>query len=383
MSEQVCVYWDDSLLSDRTGFAISGLTADGEPSHKVKISEGADGFVSVFARPENGNRTVALALESSPEPGVYIFEPKYAGYDFEVRLEYPQEPYPSPAMQTYEVTSPLCAVEVGDTIDIGLRKDVTTTPGVKHVEGRVIDVADCCGLLPDTPPFDIDPDTVLSILVNISDEKGDVEKAQAVSAMLIRRRLSSVGNKMGVLNITGTENPLEFDWEGRSDTPHLQVESVTVTPEKGEPWTVENEGLSELQFNPLADYSTTERVEELQSAFAEMPDVTVSERTLEVFATAVTAEPPDMSIECHYKSRRSGNVLMKSGKLREARSVYYAESNRAKHQIRFADNEATYYLLVDTDNTASESVSVYTVAENRHWDSELGPLVELELTGSQ
>jgi hypothetical protein len=76
-------------------------------------------------------------------------------------------------------------------------------------------------------------------------------------------------------------------------------------------------------------------------------------------------------------------VLTKSGTRQGIRSVYDAEANRAKHQSRFAGADGRYYRLVDTAADAKEAVLLYSVAVSRHWDSELGRPVEIELTKSE
>jgi hypothetical protein len=319
-------------------------------------------------------------LDSTPKTGVYVFKPKYAGYEFDVRIEYTQEPYPETRMQTHDVASPLCGVEVGDSIDIGLRKDMTSTPGVEHVGGRVIGIADCCGLVPDTRTFNREPDTVLSAQISLSDDNEAVEITEAIAAMGLQRQLSAPGDEMGVLNIVGTESPLKFEWEGRSDTPRLQVQFVTVTPENGEAWTVTNESLPEPRFDPLHEYSRAERVEELRLAFDRLSELNIDDATLERFVTDIEASFSKPQLICRYASQRSENTLTKSGTLQGTHSVYDAKANRAKHQVRFAGADKEYYLLVDTAEDAEDPVSLYSVSVNRHWDSELGQPVEIELT---
>jgi hypothetical protein len=322
-------------------------------------------------------------LDATPETGVYVFKPKYPGYEFDVRIEYTQKPYPETTMQTHNATSPLCGVEVGDDIEIALRKDMTPTPGVKHVGGRVIGIADCCGLVPNTRSFNREPDTVLSVQVALSDVDEAVETAQGLASMQLRRQLTASGDRIGVLNVTGCESPLNFEWEGRSDTPRLQVESVTVTPESGEQWTVTNESLPEIRFDPVQEYSRAERVEELRLAFDRLPELHIDDGTLERLVTDIEASSSKPQLTCRYASRRSENTLTKSGTLHGTHSVYDAEANRAKHQVRFASDDGEYYLLVDTAKDAEDPVSLYSVAVNRHWDSELGHPVEIELTENE
>ena len=383
MSSRATVYWNGTKLTGRCFSLICGDTDAGEPNHQVSISVGPDRFVSVLARPENGNRTVGLALDATPETGIYVFKPKYAGYEFDVRIEYTQEPYPETTLRTHDAASALCGVEVGDEIEVALRKDMTPTPGVKHVGGRVISIVDCCGLVPNTRSFNKEPDTVLSVQVALSDIDEAVETAQGIAAMQLQRQLTAPGDRIGVLNVTGTESPLEFEWEGRSDTPRLQVESITVIPESGEEWTVTNESLPELRFDPVHEYSRDERVDELRLAFDRLPELNIDDATLKRFVTDIEASSTKPQLICRYASGRSENTLTKSGTLHGTHSVYDAEANRAKHQVRFASDDGEYYLLVDTAQDAEDPVSLYSVAVNRHWDSELGHPVEIEVTENE
>jgi len=375
--EECTVYWNDQVLQkEQEADATDEIT---RPS--VSVSKDQTGFIYVLAQPAAADRTVALTLDSSPEPGAYEFRPLYSEFEFTVRLEYHDEPYPEPHMHTLDVTTPLSAVEADDQIEIGLRKDQTDSPGIKSIQGHVTQILDFSGLVPDLPAYypDPDPATVLSILVCLSDEAPSNDTITA-SKLVGQTRLPPIGNSFGTLNVTRSENPLDLQWEDKSDTPALQVEFVRVNPGQKSELTVENESLPEIQFDDLAKHSQNERISILESALSKALDRPIADETLEFFAAAVDELSRNRTLTVHYDSSRSENTLTKSGTFAGTDSVYYAEENRARHQLQFSGSDGRFYILIDSDDGATTPAKVYSTSLARHWDTDLGPLVDFELS---
>jgi hypothetical protein len=373
--EECTVYWNDQVLQKEQKADAAGEIT--RPS--VSISKDQTGFIYVLARPAGADRIVALTLDSNPEPGVYEFRPFYNEFEFTVRLEYQDEPYPEPRMHILDVTTPLSAVEVGDQIEIGLRKDQTNSPGTKPLQGHVAQIMDFSGLVPDLPAYYPDPATVLSILVSLSDEAPSNDTITA-SKLMGQTRLPPIGESFGTLDVVGSNHPLDLQWEGKSDTPALQVEFVRVNPGQESELTVENESLPETQFDDLADHSQNERISILESALSKSLDRPIADETLEFFATAVDELPRDRTLTVHYDSSRSENTLTKSGTFVGTDSVYYAEENRARHHLRFSGSDGRFYILLDSDDDATTPARVFSTSLARHWDTDLGPLVGFELS---
>jgi hypothetical protein len=379
--EECTVYWNGNALQNETSSEEGSEDADEKPG--VSVSKDETGFIYVLARPTGANRTVALTLESNPEPGVYEFRPLHSNFDFSVRLEYDDEPYPDPSMHVLDLTTPLSAVEAGDQIEIGFRKDKTDSPGVTSIRGQVMHVLDFSGLVPDFPAYFRDPTTILSILVSPPDEGSPDDMKMLTptdSDFITQTRLEPFGDSLGTLDVVGDDYPLNFQWEGKSDTPALQVEFVRINPEQESEQTVENESLPDIQFDRLATYSVTERISILKSAFSNALDRQVTDETLEFFATAVDDPPNDRTITVQYDSSRSENTLTKSGTFTGTCSVYYADENRARHQLRFGDSDGRYYILLDSENPNTNPPTVCSVSPTRHWDTDLGPLIDFELS---
>jgi hypothetical protein len=167
-----------------------------------------------------------------------------------------------------------------------------------------------------------------------------------------------------------------MQWEGSSDTPRLPVESVTIESQNDISWTVENESLPEVKFTRLQNLTHNQRLEEFRSAFNRLADVSISEDALQIFASAVNEPVPTTQLTVRYESPKSEEIQSKEGDLDSVRSVYYADQNRARHQIRFK-NTSLYYLLVDSHSDATSPVSVYSKADNRHWDTDLGEVRDI------
>lgn len=373
--DECIVYWNDQILQkEQQADATDEIT---RPS--VSVSCDQTGFIYVLAQPAGADRTVALALDSNPEPGAYEFRPLYSEFEFTVRLEYQDEPYPEPRMHILDTTTPLSAVEAGDQIEIGLRKDQTGLPGTKSIHGHVTQIMDFSGLVPDLPAYYPDPATVLSILVSLSDEASSNDTVTA-SKIMGQTRLPPIGDSFGTLDVVGTDHPLDLQWEGKSDTPALQVEFVRVNPGQESELTVENESLPEIQFDDLAEHSQNERISILESALSKSLDRPIADETLEYFAAAVDELPRDRTLSVHYDSSRSENTLKKSGTFAGTDSVYYAEENRAQHHLRFSGSDGRFYILLDSDDDATTPAKVYSTSLARHWDTDLGPLVDFELS---
>ena len=387
METQIRAFWNGMALTEENGFHVSGRTnwAPARPSGRkgpsLSVSGGPDGFSSVLARPEQSNRTIALTIEESPKSGVYTFTPAAEDSDIRVRLEFADEPFPEAQMQTLDLTSELCGVEVGDDIVIGLRKDTTESPGVKEIRGTVIKMTDSSGSVPDPSRQFVDPSEspIVSIVVDFSDQ--DIEDTDDVHlSPMLSHRLNPFGNSEGTIDVIGTSEPYEIRWEGASDTPALSVESVTVKPEIGRSWTVVNESLSDVQFSPLHGLTVAERIEQFESSFNRASGITISDDILRMFASAVDGQVPELNVTVQYESPKSDELQSKSGVLDSVQSVYYADPNRARHQIRFKDT-TLYYLLVDPHADATSPVGVYSKAYNRHWDTDLGAVRRIEIAG--
>lgn len=372
------VYWNSQpLQEEKTRDGTDEIT-----SSSVSVSKNPRGFVYVLARPAGADRTVALTLDSNPEPGVYEFRPPYSEFEFSVRLEYADEPYPKPRMHVVDVTTPLSAAEPDDQIEIGLRKAQADSPGTKSIQGHITQLMDFSGLVPDTSDFVVDslsPAPVLSILVSLSDEapSSDMIKASNIQA---ETRLPPIGDSFGTLDVVGSDQPLNLQWEGKRDTPALQVEFVRINPGQESELTVENDSLPEVQFDDLAAHSQDERISILDAALSNALDRPVAEDTLAFFAAVVDELPRERTLTVHYDSSRSENTLTKSGTFAGTASVYYAEENRARHQLRFSGSDGYFYILLDPANDTTTPANVYSTSLARHSDTDLGPLVDFELS---
>ena len=273
--ENCTVYWNGQVLQEEQRADESDEIT--RPS--VSVSKDHTGFIYVLAQPAGADRTVALTLSSNPEPGVYEFRPLYNGFEISVRLEYQDEPYPEPRMHVLDLTTPLSAVEAGDQIEIGLRKDQSDSPGIKSIRGHVTQIMDFSGLVPNLPAYYPDPATALSILVSLSD-KAPSDGMITASKIMEQTRLPPLGDSFGTLNVVGSGYPLELHWEGRSDTPALQVEYVRVNPGQETELTVENESLPEIQFDDLVEHSQNERLSILESTLSKALDRPIADDTL-------------------------------------------------------------------------------------------------------
>lgn len=381
--DRIRAYWKNTSNSKKKRYdnvpisewKLSSSEDDSVP--RVSVSSGPSGFRSVLAQRAGTNRTIALTLDESPKPGIYKFRPPYGDFDFEVELEYHEEPFPDAKMQTLDLQSPLCDVAVGDTITIRLRKDATESPGIRQIKGTVIEVADSCGAIPDVSQAGLDYSDypLVSILVDFSEQTitdlDDVKVSPEFS-----HRLQPIGNTQGTLDVIGASEPYEMQWEGSSDTPRLPVESVTIESANDTSLTVENESLPEVQFTPLQDLTHDERLAEFKSAFNRLSNISISEDALQIFASAVDEHVPTTQLTVRYESPKSEKIQSKNGNLESVRSVYYTDQNRARHQIRFK-NTTLYYLLVDSHSDAASPVSVYSKSYSRHWDTDLGEIRDI------
>lgn len=387
MANKIRAFWNGMSLTAENGFRVSGGTswrpADRQAGPSLSVSEGPDGFSSVLARPEGSNRTITLTIDESPELGIYTFTPLSEDYDITVRLEFEDGPFPDAKMQTIDLSSELCDIDVGDKIVIALRKDATESPGVKEIRGTAIEVADSSGAVPDPSRSFIDYSVspIVSILVDISDQ--NIEDTDDVDPFpMLSHRIDPYGNSKGTIDVTGTSEPFEIRWEGASDTAALSVESVTVEPQDGDSWTVVNESLPDVQFLPLNDLTVDERVEQFVSAFDRASGITISDDVPRMFASAVDGQVSNVNVTVRYESSKSDQLQSKSGVLDSVRSVYYADANRARHQIRFK-NTTLYYILIDPHVDATSPVGVYSKAYNRHWDTDLGNVRSIEISGPE
>lgn len=368
-------YWSCSHLSDDEDRSES---SDSPLEGSISVSADSDGFWYVLARPNGSERTIALSLSSNPEPGVFVFHPVYEQFEFEVQIEYKEKPYPAAKMQTLDLTSPLCNIEVGDSVEILLRKDITESPGVKSITGEVIRIVDCCGLVPDTPDYDPESSVVLSVLIDMMTDDSSGTKAAIASDFGMQRRLNPVGDSNGTLDIVGTEYPLDLQWEGASDTPALQVEKVIISSKEGE-WAVENELLPEVQFNPLEDFSQKEKVERIQSIFERVAEISVSSDKIAAILRSVGDSTPQVTLTVDYASSKSSNILSKSGKVDSVASVYYADANQTRYQIRFVDG-SQHYLLLNPEPDATSPIGLYSKSYSRHWDTDLGDVQTIDVS---
>jgi DNA-directed RNA polymerase subunit H (RpoH/RPB5) len=369
-------YWDEKeLQAERT----AEDTDEETPTPSISVSEDQTGFIHILARPVGSDRAVALTLTENPDPGVYEFQPLSDEFEFTVRLEYHSEPYPDPHMHVLDVTTPLAALEPGDQIEIGLRKSQTESPDTKSIYGQAAQVIDLSGLVPDLPVHYPDPPTVLSILVPLSEhtQPRDVLKAALLTGEI---RFLSGGDDYGRLDILGRGQPLDLQWEGKSNTPALPVEYTRLNPGQDTELTVENQTLPEIQFDDIAAHNQGERISILSSALSKALDRPVPDETLEFFAAAIDEPPRDRTITVEYDSSRSDNTLTKSGTFTGTHSVYYADANQTRHQLRFRDSDGRYYILLDPNEEATTPAKVYSVSPARHWDTDLGPLIDFELS---
>ena len=369
-------YWNGNALQTEGG---TENTDEETPTPSVSVSTDQTGFISVLARPAGADRAVALTLTAHPDPGVYEFQPLYDEFEFTVRLEYHAEPYPDPHMHILDVTTPLAAVKPGDDIEIALRKSQTESPGTTSIHGQAAQVIDLSGLVPDLPAYYPDPPTALSILVPLSEHTQPRDELK-VAFLTDGIRFSSGGDEYGRLDVIGRDQPLDLQWEGNSNTPALQVEYARINPGQDTELTVENQTLPAIQFDDIAAHSQDERISILSSALSKALDRPVTDETLEFFAAAVDEPPRDRTITAEYDSTRSDNTLTKSGTFTGTHSVYYADANQTRHQLRFSDSDGRYYILLDPDAEATTPATVYSVSPTRHWDTDLGPLIDFELS---
>jgi len=386
MENRIRAYWNDMPLTEENGFrTVAGtrwqpIDSDRQAAPSLSVSGGPDGFSSILARPKDSNRIITLTLEESPTPGVYTFTPSSGDYEIEVRLEFEEEPFPEAQMQTLDLSSELCRIEAGDEIVIGLRKDTTESPGTKEIRGTVIEVADSSGAVPDPsrPFIDYSDSPIVSVLVDLSDRT--IEDSDNIEpSRMLSQRLKSLGDSQGTIDVIGTSEPFEIRWEGASNTPALPVEYVTVNARNGDSWTVANESLPDVQFSPLQELACERRVEQFESAFNRVSDISISDDILRMLASAVDGEVPEVNVTVQYESPKSDQLQTKSGVLDSVGSVYYTDLNRALHQIRFTDR-TLYYLLVDPHEDADSPVGVYSKAYNRHFDTDLGEVRGIEIS---
>jgi hypothetical protein len=386
MENRIRASWNGTPLTSENGFSVIGGTrwqptdSDEQTGPSLSVSGGPDGFISVLARPEGTNRTITLTIDESPRPGIYRFTPSTGDYEIEVRLEFDEEPFPEPQMKTLNLNSELSSVEIGDEVVIGLRKDATESPGVKEIRGTVIELVDSSGAVPDSslPFIDYSDSPIVSVLIDLSD-RDTVDTVDIEPFPILSRRLKSVGDSQGTIDVVGTSKPFEIRWEGSSKTPALQVEYVTVDPRDDDSWTVANDSLPEVQFSSLHELTFDERVEQFEAAFDRASEISLSDDVIRMFASAVDGQAPEVNVTVRYESSKSDQLQSKSGILDSVESVYYADPNRARHQIRFKDT-TLYYLLVDPHVDAAEPVSVYSKAYGRHWDTNLGDVCDIEIS---
>ncbi|NHN48008.1 hypothetical protein G9464_10410 [Halostella sp. JP-L12] len=380
-TERVRAYWNDQALTETNGYRhVFGTWShkDGE-GPEVAVSPSEQGFYSVLACPDNSNRILSLTLDRSPETGTYVFTPPHPEYDFKVRIEYEEPPYPAAEMLTLDVQSSLCNVSVGDDIVIGLRKDATVSPGTKEIQGDIVQLVDSCGAVPDYTSYNLDysDHPVLSMRVRFADaaplDDGQLRQIQ------LTHRLETVGDGNGTLDLYGTGEPFEIRWEGPSDTPALSVEWVRIEPSDGQLLEMTNDTLPAVEFTPLSELSVADRIAELGAAFDRMPNVAIADDALRLFAESVNGTVPERELTVQYESAKSGNILTKSGTFVGVESAYYADPNRARHKISFTDS-TRHYVLVDPLPNADSPVSVYSKSYNRFWDTDLGDVVDISIS---
>jgi hypothetical protein len=382
-------YWNGNLLESEDN--ESDILIDNEDGslsfsrdknkHRVSVSKNDSGFLYVLAQPNHAERTVALNLDSNPRPGVYKFVPLHDEFEFSVRLEYDDyATYPDSNMHVLDVTTPLSKIEVGNQIEIGLREDETDSPGVKSVKGEVSHILDFSGLVPDIPVYNSDDEIVLSILVSLSD--GNKSTESYYMPRLARQSLQS-GPDSGTLDVIGSDHPLGMQWEGKSDTPALQVEFVRINPGKQSELTVKNESLPKINFDDITDYTQSERASLLKSILSRALDREIKNKTIEFFATAVGDPSENKSISVKYESSRSGNILTRSGTFSGTKSLYSAEENRSFHQLRFSGSDGYHYILLDPDEDSQIPAKLYSTSLAQYWDTELGPVVDFEFQNNK
>lgn len=381
-SKQIQAFWNGEALTENNGYRIL-FDSDWVPNEdnngpRLSVESSSGGFQSVLALPPNKNRIQALRLENNPSPGVYIFESPRNADDFQVRLEFTEEPFPKPRMRTLDLTTDLRLAQVGDEMMVRLRKDVTTSPGVIRVDGTIVKIADSCGLVPNSNRIEIDrsESPVMSFLLDTRTEDTN-DTLEIKQPPFLSSHLEGSSNTDGVLDVVGGAEPLELQWRGEKNTPSLLVESVTVKSADDDSWTVQNETLPEIDFTPLTDLSVEDRMELFETAFARDRYVSISDAAVELIAESVTGIEKSSYVTIRYDSPRSNDIQVKQGDLKAVEAVYYATPNRARYRIRF-ENDSEYYLLVDPVDDESP-VSIYSTAESRHYDSDLGEVREIDI----
>lgn len=60
--------------------------------------------------------------------------------------------------------------------------------------------------------------------------------------------------------------------------------------------------------------------------------------------------------------------------------MYFAEDNQARHQLRFSGSDGRFYILLDPNPDATTPAKVCSTSLARHWDTDLGPLRDFELS---
>ena len=367
--DRYTTYWNDNPISDV------------DEDHSLGISVSTDGFHRATARPAGETRTVGLTLEETPDTGVYILTPVWDGFDFRIRLEFEEEPYPEAKSHILELHTPLSDAAPGDEIELTFRENAVESPGTRTLSGTIQQLVDQSGAVPEPPSFDPDIPTVLSILVATESDLSESDTQLSIPDLLISDgHIPPYRESFGTLDVVGDSEPLSLEWEGDQIDAALSVESVSITPTAtGETWTVENDALSPVEFAPLRDRSIPERISILDACFAES-NITPSPETLEEFAAAVDQSHPETELTVSYDSSRSENILTKDGTLTQTRSVYYADPNRELHQIRFSGPDGRFYVLLNPELKTPRCVSVYSVANARHWDSELGPVTDIQVS---
>lgn len=383
MEKRVQAFWNGTKLTQGNDFAVSGGLCWRLPDSDapmLSVAAGSSGFSSVLAQPTGSNRTIALTMKESPEPGIYTFTPTTEDDEIEIRLDFPEEPFPEQQMHTLDLSSELSGVQVGDSIVVGLREDGVEQPGLKEIQGIVIAVVDSSGAVPDPSQSFIDysESPIVSVLVDFSDQ-ADVERDKLKVFPSIAHRLNPPSGPQGTVDVFGTSEPFSIQWEGKSDTAALSVEYVRVDPQAGESWTVRNKSLPEIEFSPLIDLSLTKRIEQFESAIGQTSNLSLSEDVLRKLASAVDGEVPNMDVTVQYESSKSDQLVTKTGTLESVVSVYYADRNRACHQIRFV-NGSLHYLLLDAHSDTTSPVGVYSKSYARHWDTDLGDVRSIDIS---
>jgi hypothetical protein len=387
MSEgRIRAFWNGEELTEERGYRAApgwGWSPKEGSGPSLKPWFDSDGFHSVLARPEDSNLTLAMTLEESPEAGSYVFTPQREGYDFEVRLEFENGPFPAAQMQTLDLTTELRRAAPGDGIEVNLRKDTTNTPGLTRVSGTVLAMVDSAEAVPNFSQGAASASEypVVSILIGMDERDGP--SSSDYSAMPLLSHTLHPGGGTGKLDVVGWSEPLDLQWEGASDTPALLVESVTVKPRDADSWTIRNTTLPEVQFTPLRELSVSERVQVLHSAFDQSPAVQVpSDETLEALASAADGDSPQTHVTVRYDTSKSDEVQVRSGAVESVHSSYYAERNRACHRIDFIDTKL-HYLLLDSSADSEAPVALYSKSHARHWDTELGEVRDVDFSAAK